>query len=169
MSHRFEVINSSPGTYWINDKVGSPLWPHGMGLTFDERDPQNPGIAKAIADRVCAVLNLLAPDPVMLAENEQREDFVHRDCLLVKFQSGPIKEHGVNGVQVEDLIDVALERMHTLNKKQACRENSLAITKLEEARHWLDHRTAARRAQGVEGTSKPHEAEMPAVPFKRFA
>jgi hypothetical protein len=36
----------------------------------------------------------------------------------------------------------------------ACRENALALTKLEEALHWLDHRTKDRQRRGVEGTSK---------------
>ena len=33
-----------------------------------------------------------------------------------------------------------------------CRENALALTKLEEAMHWLHHRTRGRMARGVEGT-----------------
>lgn len=170
MSHRFEVINSSPGTYWINDKVGSPLWPHGMGLTFDERDPMNPGSAKNNADRVCAVLNLLSftPDKAMLAEHELVEDFVHRDNLRIKFQSGPIKEHGANGVQVEDVLAVALDRIRFLNGKQACRENACAITNIEQGLHWLEQRTKKRQQLGVEGTNKLHEDEMAPI-FKRFA
>jgi len=36
----------------------------------------------------------------------------------------------------------------------ACRENALALTKIEEAMHWLNHRTAERQARGVEGTSE---------------
>lgn len=169
MSHRFEVINSSPGTYWINDKKGSPLWPNGMGLTFDERDPQNPGSAKRQADRVCTVLNLLFPEPLMLAPNECKEDFVTRDNLHVKFQAGPVKDYGVNGVQVEDLIEVALERIRFLNGLQACRENACAITKLEEGLHWLQARTAKRKKLGIEGTHKPHEVDEDAPMPKRFA
>lgn len=42
-----------------------------------------------------------------------------------------------------------------LNEKIPCRENSLAITKLEEALHWLEARTKNRKAAGVEGTSEP--------------
>jgi hypothetical protein len=37
----------------------------------------------------------------------------------------------------------------------ATRETSLAITKLEEALHWLAARTADRVRRGVEGTSQP--------------
>jgi hypothetical protein len=36
-------------------------------------------------------------------------------------------------------------------RKFRCRENSLAITKLEEALMWLEKRTADREARKVEG------------------
>lgn len=78
--------------------------------------------------------------------------------ISVKWQEGPIKEAGENGAQVEDVIEVAVERLRALNvPPHACRENSLAITKLEEARMWLDERTRKRVAQGVEGTNAPHK------------
>jgi hypothetical protein len=35
-----------------------------------------------------------------------------------------------------------------------CRENALALTKLEEALHWLNHRTRDRQSRGVEGINK---------------
>lgn len=161
MSTRFRVVNSSPGTYWIDDTIGSPLWPNGMGLTFTAIEPGHSQYlqVKAQADRVCEVLNLLAPqnDVAKLQSNEVIEDFVLRDCLKVKFQSGPIKEHGVNGVQVEDLLNVALDRIRFLNGKQACRENACAITKIEEGLHWLEARTKKRQQLGIEGTHAKHE------------
>lgn len=157
MSYRFRVVNSSPGTYWIDDTRGSQLWPNGMGLTFDERDPKNPGTAKNNADRVCAVLNLLVPDPGICESHEQPDDFVLRDNLHVKFQSGPVKDHGVNGVQVEDVLNIALDRIRFLNAKQSCRENACAITNIEQGLHWLEARTAKRQKLGVEGTQGKHE------------
>lgn len=39
--------------------------------------------------------------------------------------------------------------------KFRCRENALAITHLEEAGHWLEHRQREREARGVEGTHQP--------------
>jgi hypothetical protein len=36
----------------------------------------------------------------------------------------------------------------------SCRENSIAITKLDEAILWLNARTNRREAEGVEGTHK---------------
>jgi hypothetical protein len=69
-------------------------------------------------------------------------------------QRGPIKEVGVNGCQIDDLITFALGTIKTFNKKFPCRENSLAITKLEEALHWLDARRRDREARGVEGRDR---------------
>lgn len=72
----------------------------------------------------------------------------------IQWQDGPVGEVGVNGCQVEDVIDVLVARLTELNvDPYRCRENSLAITKLEEARLWLNERTRARTARGVEGTS----------------
>jgi len=70
---------------------------------------------------------------------------------VIEFQAGPIPEYGVNGLTNEVLIDVLVERIGRLNKMFPCRENSLAITKLEEANHWLNARTARRQAVGIEG------------------
>jgi len=51
------------------------------------------------------------------------------------------------------LIAVVIDRLQGFQGgKFACRENALALTKLEEAVHWLHHRTAQRLARGVEGT-----------------
>ena len=73
----------------------------------------------------------------------------------VSFQKGPIKENGVNGCHNEDLIAIVLDRLQCLNQGDfKCRENSIAITKLEEAMMWLNKRTADRKARGVEGTSQ---------------
>lgn len=74
--------------------------------------------------------------------------------LVIEFQNGPIKEAGHNGVTGEALIAVVLDRLRRFQSgKYSARENALAITKLEEALHWLHHRTRARLARGVEGTN----------------
>ena len=73
----------------------------------------------------------------------------------VQFQQGPIKECGVNGVCNEDLINMVICRLQHFQKSEyACRENAIAITKLEEALLWLRKRTMAREVRGVEGTHK---------------
>ena len=73
----------------------------------------------------------------------------------IKFQEGPIKENGVNGCHNEDLIAIVIDRLQCLNQGDfACRENSIAITKLEEALLWLNKRTQDRIARNVDGTSQ---------------
>lgn len=72
---------------------------------------------------------------------------------IIQFQNGPIKEAGVNGITNEALVAIVIDRLQGFQKGTfACRENALALTKLEEAMHWLQHRTRERVAQGVEGT-----------------
>lgn len=70
-------------------------------------------------------------------------------------QRGPIKDYGVNGCQVDDMITFALGTLQTFQKKFPCRENALAITKLEESLHWLDARQRDREARRVEGRDQP--------------
>lgn len=72
----------------------------------------------------------------------------------IHFQEGPIKEHGVNGVCNEDLIAMVICRLEHFQKEAfSCRDNAVAITKLEEALLWLRKRTIGRENRGVEGTS----------------
>ena len=69
------------------------------------------------------------------------------------FQNGPIPECGTNGVTHEVLIAIVIDRLQSFqNGPYACRENALALARLEEAQHWLHHRTLARMQRGVEGT-----------------
>lgn len=71
----------------------------------------------------------------------------------IHFQEGPIKECGVNGVCNEDLIAMVISRLEHFQKSEfVCRENAMAITKLEESLLWLRKRTMGRESRGVEGT-----------------
>ena len=72
----------------------------------------------------------------------------------VEFQSGGVKETGVNGCHNEDLIAIVIDRLQDFQAGDfACRENAIALTKLEEAMMWLNSRTQKRMRRGVEGTS----------------
>lgn len=77
------------------------------------------------------------------------------DFASVSFQNGAIKESGVNGCHNEDLLAIVLDRLQGFQSGEfKCRENALAITKIEEALHWLNHRTNERIKRGVEGTTQ---------------
>ncbi len=73
-----------------------------------------------------------------------------------KIQDGPIKEVGVNGTQIDEIAKAYLEILKIFNEGDfRCRENSIAITKIEEALHWQEARTKDRQARKVEGYNKP--------------
>lgn len=85
--------------------------------------------------------------------NPSHRDPEGRDKKVVLFQNGPVNEVGVNGLTHEVLIAICIDRLRSFqNGPYSCRENALALTKLEEALHWLEHRTKVRVLRGVEGT-----------------
>jgi len=54
----------------------------------------------------------------------------------------------------EDLIAIVIDRLQCFQEgAYKCRENAIAITKLEEALLWLRKRTMDREKRNVEGTS----------------
>ncbi|WP_333900156.1 hypothetical protein [Agrobacterium pusense] len=72
---------------------------------------------------------------------------------MIYFQNGAINEVGVNGLTQEVLLAIVADRLRSFQAGPfACRENALALTKIEEAQHWLHSRTLARMRRGVEGT-----------------
>ena len=91
---------------------------------------------------------------------------VQRPFIDIKFQLGPVTEFGVNGCHNEDVLDVIVKRLLGFQSGPfACRENALALTKLEEAKMWLEERTRRRQRQGIEGTNT---ADPPAIPGSRI-
>ena len=98
-------------------------------------------------------------------DNERGGNMSHRYELLyselgtgtaqsVKFQQGPVAEHGINGITNEALLAIVIDRLEGAQEgPYKSRYNALAITKLEEAVLWLSRRTLDRQARGVEGTS----------------
>lgn len=77
------------------------------------------------------------------------------DPQTVKFQNGPIQEFGVNGISGEALLAIVEDRLVGFQSgPYACRENAVALTKIQEAMMWLQKRTMDRMKRGVEGTSQ---------------
>ena len=72
--------------------------------------------------------------------------------IVIQFQKGPIGEFGCNGLSHEVLLAVVIDRLRCFQAGEyACRDNALALTKLEEGLMWLQRRTLDRIARGVEG------------------
>lgn len=77
--------------------------------------------------------------------------------ISIDWQDGPLgrgdERREPNGAFVEGVIQAAVDRLEYYQRSPfSCRENALAITKLQEALHWLQARTEAREAAGIEGT-----------------
>ncbi len=75
------------------------------------------------------------------------------NSIVFRLQKGPIKEVGVNGCQVDTMIEAAKMIIDGLNQKHPCEENAMALAALQSALEWLAVRTKNRTERGVEGTS----------------
>ncbi len=73
--------------------------------------------------------------------------------ITLPFQTGPIREVGVNGITHEALLAVLIDRLEGFQRgKFACDANERALRGLIAARDALLDRTRERAARGVEGT-----------------
>ena len=73
----------------------------------------------------------------------------------IRFQNGATQETEINGIFMEDLLHIVKDRLEGFNQgKWRCKENSMAITKIEEALLWLNKRTADRKDSGKYGSSE---------------
>ena len=59
-----------------------------------------------------------------------------------------------NGTTLEEMLRVSIERLQILNGKFPCQENSIAITKLQEALIWLNTRTTNKEKRYVSSVKK---------------
>lgn len=76
------------------------------------------------------------------------------NAITFKIQNGPVKEQGLNGCQVDEIIATARAIIEGLDDKFPCRENKRAIDHLNDACACLNDRRKNREARGVEGQSK---------------
>ena len=79
----------------------------------------------------------------------------HDDAELcnIKFQNGPILEHGVNGISNEALLAVVRDRLECFQAGQySCDTNQQALDHVVAAMEALHSRTRERVERGVEGT-----------------
>lgn len=69
----------------------------------------------------------------------------------ITWQSGGTAENGRNGAFLEDVLAMVYARLKAFNEEFPCRENAIALTKIEEAVLWLAQRKANRDHRGVYG------------------
>lgn len=79
-------------------------------------------------------------------------------AMHIEWQNGIVGDDGQSGAFVEDVLEAARQRLQFFQaSKFRCRENAIALTKIEEALQWLDWRTRQRLIQGMENTYEIHE------------
>lgn len=146
---KVRVINKNLESY---NSIGTIVdidedWSHPYELDFDGFEGQE------FEEELFMETDLSLVEEAKVIEPKEPRDFIN-----IKFQEGTVLENGVNGAQIEDVVEVLIERLQGFQKgKFTCRENALAITKLQEARMWLEERTRNRIKQGVEGENINHE------------
>lgn len=91
--------------------------------------------------------------------NSSHEYNLRLDGRLVgelHFQHGPRLALGsLPGLTDESILAVAIDRLRGFQSgPYACRENAIALTKIEEALHWLQARAKGRAARGVLGKNE---------------
>ena len=110
--------------------------------------PNDPGAGGA--PTVYTIEGFMNREPAERWPGGVRRPFVD---ITLRFQDRPIQSaEDFNGITGEALLAVLIDRMRGFQSgKFACRENAIALTKLEEAMMWLQKRTRDRIARGVEG------------------
>jgi len=77
---------------------------------------------------------------------------------VITLQYGHPGEVGRNGCFPTDVIQGLIDNISVYQDRghpMATRETALAITRLQEAKHWIEHRKNERRDRGVHQTDKP--------------
>lgn len=86
------------------------------------------------------------------ANHEYTAELPDGQVIRFQFHSGPVKGDGVNGITEEVLLAVLIDRLRGFQSGPfSCRENAIALTKLEETLMWMHKRTQNRTRRGVEG------------------
>lgn len=77
---------------------------------------------------------------------------IEGNTISFTIQTAPIQEVGVNGCQVDTLIEAARLMLQGLNEEVECVETQMAASYLGSALRWLGKRKKDRIRRGVEGT-----------------
>jgi len=74
---------------------------------------------------------------------------------IISFQNGPLKKGKPNGITNEALLAIVEHRLQGFQSSDfSCRENAIALTKLQEVMMWLHKRTRDCINRGVEGRNE---------------
>ena len=76
-------------------------------------------------------------------------------ATLIKIQKGAILDCGLNGVQMEELIQICVDQLeHFQSSSFKCRENEDTLRHLYDALHSIRSRQYDRSLRGVQGRNR---------------
>lgn len=81
--------------------------------------------------------------------------------LSFKIQNGPVKVVGINGCQVDCIVEAAIKMIEGFDAMAPCRENQMAIDGLKFALDAMAIRTMRRIKEQTEGTPVEKPIEDP--------
>ena len=79
---------------------------------------------------------------------------IDNNVFTFVIQDGPIKENGINGCDLTEMLLIYKLLIEKFNKACYCVENEMTIRHLNKAIYWQERRTEDRLVRNVEGTSK---------------
>lgn len=107
-----------------------------------------------------------APSRYIIAKNipkdADRNNLIPDIIGTIQFHEGEISSlEDVNGIMNENLLAIVKDRLECFqNSKFKCRENELALMKIEEALMYLHKRTDDRDLLNIEGTHKVNKEDF---------
>jgi hypothetical protein len=79
---------------------------------------------------------------------------IENSILTCQLQNGPIKEFGINGCQIDDILSLSFEIINHFNDRFPCVENVKCLEHLHLSIDALLERKKNRELRGVEGKDK---------------
>ena len=106
-----------------------------------------PALTKKFIDDLVEPEKASGSDTITILDPEDGSVFAH-----ISFHHGPAIEGGRLGTTMRSVLGAIAQRLRNFQEGEfKCRENAIAITKIEEAIHRLDDRENDRADRGVEG------------------
>lgn len=139
-------MTDTPKPWNIRHVTGHEANPVEGKITIVAADERGPGGDNHLY-LIGGLSSLYANPSLDNGQDDMPEGFDSDDTIGIVFQNGPIPDNGINGVTLEALLTVCIDRLEACQSgKFACEENGAALQHLVYAREHLHQRTRKRQA-----------------------
>lgn len=88
-----------------------------------------------------------------LMEGQAIDQTPTKEMCTIQFQNGLVENNIWNGVRVEDVIDILIQKLEHDNQGiYKCEHNDIAISSLKGAKYAIEQRQEARKRKGILNT-----------------